>query len=242
MGNNNIVRYLDEQRTYTRKELYTVFRDAAEGYSYNRFSWDLGLLLSAGKIHRIGRNAYRAGPSAKKIYQPRYSAKLMQTAEFMEREYADAEYSLFETVMLNEFLNHQIANNTLYISAEKDFSEFVFRSIQGNIPGMVLYRPGKDDLRKYWEPGCIIIIDRISEAPQGINHYDTPLEKMFVDILADPSLLYMYSKSEYAEMLRTANDKYHIDYRKMLRYAGRRGKRTEIKALIEERGIGSDHT
>ena len=100
------------------------------GYSYNSFNWDIQKMLLTGLVHKVGRNTYKIGSANKKIYTPRYSMKSKEIIEFMEKEYNDTVYSLFETSMLNEFLNHQIAQNTYFISVERELSEFVFRDIQ----------------------------------------------------------------------------------------------------------------
>lgn len=241
MDRINIVKQLDKQKIYTRKELFQTLGKYSEGYSYNSFNWDIQKMLLTGLVHKVGRNTYKIGSANKKIYKPRYSMKSKEIIEFMEKEYNDTVYSLFETSMLNEFLNHQIAQNTYFISVERELSEFVFRDIQRTLKDTILYKPRKDDLRKYWNPKSIIIIDRVSEAPSGINNYDTPLEKMFVDLISDKSLMYMFSGSEYDEMLQIANEKYYIDYSKLFRYARRRGKLVEIKNIMKNGGINIDN-
>ena len=35
-------------------------------------------------------------------------------------------FVVFESVLLNEFLNHQIAQNTIYIQVERDLSSYIF--------------------------------------------------------------------------------------------------------------------
>ena len=242
MDRINIVKQLDEQKIYTRKELFQALEKYSEGYSYNSFNWHFQKMLLSGLVHKVGRNTYKIGSANKKIYIPRYSKKSKKIIEFMEKKYNDTTYSLFETSMLNEFLNHQIAQNTYFIYVEKELSEYVFRDIQGILDDTVLYKPRKDDLRKYWTPNTVVIINLVSEAPSGINDYDTPLEKLFVDLISDKALMHTFSKNEYGEMLQMANEKYYIDYSKLFRYARRRGKLTEIKDVMINGGINIDNT
>ena len=240
MDRMTFIEKLDSDREYSRRELYRAVSEGVDGYSYNSFNWNLKGMLSAGMVHRSGRNSYKVGRPEKKDYSPRYSDKSRQIVKFMEDSYPETEYSLFETSMLNEFLNHQIAHNTYFLYVEKELTEFVFRDIKTMNGDAVLFRPRKDDLRKYWKPESVIIIDRISEAPCGKrNRYDTPLEKLFVDLISDGALLFMYSRSEYPDMLRSAGEKYIIDNNRMFRYAGRRGKRQEIMAMMKDGRIES---
>ncbi len=243
MNKNDILEILDKEKSYTRKDLFLALSERNHDYTYNSFNWEIRSMISNGILSRVGRNAYKIGTATKKLYQPRYSYVSEKIVEFMSNSYSDTEYSIFETVMLNEFLNHQIARNTYFLYVEKELSEFVFRDIKKEIENLILYNPTKEDLQRYWEKDTIVVLDRISEAPIGKNNrYDTPLEKVFVDIVSDKALLSMYSKGEYPEMLSTAIEKYLIDFRKLFRYARRRGKQQEIRTLMETGGLNIDNT
>ena len=243
MKNMAFLEKINNEKQYTRRELYNLIADDMAEYSYNSFNWDLQRMLAGGEIYRSGRNSYKIGNTDRKNYTSKYSERAEEIIAFMENNYSDTEYSLFETSMLNEFLNHQIAKNTVSLYVEKELSEFVFRDMSDLIVENILFKPKKDDLRKYWKPDTIIIVDRISEAPRGKEkRYDTPLEKLFVDLIADVALMNMYSKSEYPEMLHIANDKYYIDTKKLFRYARRRGKFQEIKRIMTDGGMEIDIT
>lgn len=241
--NNNVLEKLAKEKIYTRKEIFFILAEDKDEYTYNSFNWELKGMLDNGILSRIGRNTYKVGTISKKSYQPRYTYVTERIIEFMENSYADIEYSVFETVMLNEFLNHQIARNTYFLYVEKELSEFVFRDLKKEIQNVVLYNPTKEDLQRYWEKDVVIVLNRISEAPIGKgNRYDTPLEKMFVDIISDKALLSLYSKGEYPEMLSNAIEKYVIDFSRLFRYARRRGKQQEIKKAMESGGLKIDNT
>ncbi|MCR4762700.1 MAG: hypothetical protein K5696_04150 [Lachnospiraceae bacterium] len=234
---------LDREKKYTRKELHNLLCETMEGCSYNSFNWYINQMISGGVIHKYGRNTYMAGNASRKDYMPRYGEKSGAIIAFMEKVYPDTDYSLFETSMLNEFLNHQIAKNTFFLYVEKELSDFVFRDIEDTTRDTVLIKPGKSDLRRYWKPDSIIILDRVSEAPAGrIQKYDTPLEKLFIDLISDQSLMYMYSQSEYPEMLQLAYEKYYMDRHKLSRYARRRGKLQELQKAMIMGGIEVDNT
>ena len=140
------------------------------------------------------------------------------------------EFVVFEASLLNEFLNHQIANNTIFIQMEKDASLFIFDILKYEYDEKILYKPNAKEFDIYWSPDCIIILDLISQAP--LSH-DSPhkilLEKMLVDIIAEKSIAAIFSQSELPDLFTSAMENYQIDKRKLTRYAGRRGKSAEIK-------------
>ena len=139
-------------------------------------------------------------------------------------------FVIFESVILNEFLNHQIAQNTIYVHVEKDVSSYIFDSLQEEFPGSVLYRPEKKDFAKYWTRDCVVILDLISQTPLSKESpHEITIEKMLVDIIAEKSVSAVFSPSEIPFVYENAMRSYQVDRRKMNRYAGRRGKASEIK-------------
>ena len=73
-------------------------------------------------------------------------------------------FVIFESVILNEFLNYQIARNTIYIQIEKDVSSYIFDNLREEYAGSVLYKPGKKDFDRYWTRGCGVVLDLIRQA------------------------------------------------------------------------------
>ena len=137
---------------------------------------------------------------------------------------------VFESVLLNEFLNHQIAQNTIYVQVEKDVSSYVFDNLQEEYSGSVLYRPGKSEFGRYWTRDCIVVLDLISQSPLSQdNPHEITAEKMLVDITAEKSISRTFSPSEIPFVFENVIRSYHVDRRKMNRYAGRRGKSSQVK-------------
>ena len=134
------------------------------------------------------------------------------------------------TKHLNEFLNHQIAQNTIYVQVEKDVSSYIFDILQEKYTGNVLYKPGKIDFGRYWTKDCIVVLDLISQAPlsQDAPH-EIIAEKMLVDLIAEKSIAATFCPSELPFLFDNIMRTYQVDKRKMNRYAGRRGKTAQIK-------------
>jgi len=51
------------------------------------------------------------------MYRPYYSREAKKVAEEISLIHPEIPFVIFESVLLNEFLNHQIAQNTIYIRA-----------------------------------------------------------------------------------------------------------------------------
>ena len=75
-----------------------------------------------------------------------------------------------------------------------------------------------------------------SQAPKGKqNIYDTPIEKIIVDLFANKKLRAMISLGDLPDMLNRIFDKIVIDESMLMRYAKRRHKDTEIKDYIAQK-------
>ena len=198
------------------------------------FRWLLYNLLQEQKIFKTDYNTYVIeNPHILPIYKPQYSEKAKSLIEILEERHPELAFVVFESVLLNEFLNHQIAQNTIYVQVEKDISSYIFDMIREGYAGNVLYRPDKKEFDKYWTRDCVVILDLISQAPLSKeNPHEITTEKMLVDIIADKSIAATFSPSEipyiYDNIMRT----YRVEKRKMNRYAGRRGKKTQLKKYI----------
>ena len=142
-------------------------------------------------------------------------------------------FVIFESVLLNEFLNHQIAQNTIYVQIEKDVSSYIFDNLQKEYVGNVLYKPGKKDFDRYWTRDCVVVLDLISQAPLSMEKsHEITIEKMLVDIIAEKSMAATFSPSEIPFVYESAMKSYQVDRRKMNRYAGRRGKASLVKEYV----------
>lgn len=142
-------------------------------------------------------------------------------------------FVIFESVLLNEFLNHQIAQNTIYVQIEKDVSSYIFDNLQEEYVGNVLYKPGKRDFDRYWTRDCVVVLDLISQAPLSQERpHEIAIEKILVDIIAEKSMAAIFSPSEIPFVYENAMKSYHVDRRKMNRYARRRGKASLVKEYV----------
>ncbi len=225
---------LSDKTTYCREDLFHLFSDEKPSLSDSAFRWTLYNMLDEQKIFRVDYDTYIAEkPQTLPIYTPYYSDKAKALTKKMTEQFPQVNFVIFESVLLNEFLNHQIAQNTIYVQIEKDLSSYIFDNLQENYVGNVLYKPGKKEFDRYWTKDCVVVLDLISQAPLSQEKpHEITIEKMLVDIVAEKSMTAVFSPSEIPAVYENAMKSYHVDRRKMNRYAGRRGKASIVKEYI----------
>ena len=227
---------LEAGRRYSHQELIKLLKSDYPHMRETSCHWAVCGMLKNGDITKIARNVYVVQNEREKpVYRPAYSDLATKLTVQISDKYPSVHFTVFETALMNDFLNHLVAQNTVFVQAEKDISIFIFRFLQELGYAHLLYKPNKADYALYWEKDCIVVTDMISEAPLSASApHEICLEKMLVDMYCDKLISSAYSKSEYPEVLKQAMEAYHIESTKMMRYARRRGKEDEIKKVQEE--------
>ena len=220
---------LKNDRTYTRNDLIEVFRKEKGELNDSTFRWLLYNMQLQDRLFRVGYDEYATSKhQVLPEYRPFYTDDVIKVKKILEEKYPDLSFVMFESVALNEFLNHQIAQNTVYVQVEKDLSTYIFDVLKQELGGMVLYKPNRTEFSRYWTRGCVVVLELISQAPlSSTQPHEMTMEKMLVDIIADKSIEATYNPAELSDIFRNVRKNYRVDIKKMNRYAGRRGK-TEI--------------
>ena len=232
-----IIEKLEFSRTYSHKELLGLLKRIKPNLADTTYHWSISCLIRDGKIFRRGYDAYSLSLGEElREYQPFYSDETKNLINLIANRYPHVSFTVFETVLMNDFLNHLIAQNTIFVQVEKESSIYVFRYLQDEGYDNVLYKPRQDDMTLYWSKGCIIVTDMVSEAPlRAVEPHVITLEKMLVDMLADKLILASYSKAEYTDVIEQAESRFFLDKKRMLRYAKRRNRYKEICNYLEGR-------
>ena len=225
---------LSDKKTYCRDDLFHLFLSEKPDLSDGTFRWILYNLLQEQKLFKIDYDTYvKTKPQVLPTYKPYYSDKAKALTKQLTEQFSQMRFVIFESVLLNEFLNHQIAQNTIYLQIEKDISSYIFDTLQEEYAGNVLYKPGEKDFDRYWTRDCIVVLALISQAPLSQEKpHEITIEKMLVDIIAEKSMSAIFSPSEIPFIYENVMKSYQVDIRKMNRYAGRRGKASLIKEYV----------
>ena len=190
-------------------------------------------LVKDGQIIRIGRNVYSLPDDKRLSYEYKYSELAEEVAQEIAQQYPYVNFSIFEFVQLNDFVNHLIAHNIIFLSVEAEIMEFVFETLRDKYPGKVLINPTVEIYHQYWSDNMMVLGKLTTEAPKGQKaSWHTRLEKLLVDIVAEPLLLASISRAEYPHIYEDAFDRYIVDENGLFRYATRRKVAKKIKELI----------
>lgn len=235
MWYKNVADTLNCGQTYSREEIISVLKKEKTGLNENSYFWIVGNLVKEGVLKRTGRDKYSLCDGiTKDVYKPLYSEKAFALKNKLERKYPLVKFTVFETVLLNEFLNHQIANNTIFIQSERDVSGFIFNYLRENTKANVLYKPNQAEFDRYWQAESLIVTDLTSEAPLNTDFpHEITAEKMLVDIFCDKIIRLTYGESEYKSVVDAVYSRYQVDTARLLRYARRRNKEKEIIQFVE---------
>lgn len=236
-----ITKKVPDEYVLNRQELLALAIESNNEFKETLFRNLLEKMLKDGTLIRIGRNQYQKASIAgtKEIYQNQYSKEAQIVIEILQEKYPLLDYRVWEINWLNEFWNHQIAQNKIFVEVERMGCDFVYTKLADEYSGKILLRPNEKELYRYGGTNTIIVDRLVSEAPKGCpNNHNTPLEKIVVDLFANKSLRSMVHLGEYAKALSDMFDKYYIDQVKLFRYASRRNKKEEIyHFLTEEVGV-----
>ena len=240
MWYEDAIEKVDQSKIYSRRQIFYFLAESKPNYSVKSFEWVINSMVKDGLLIRVRRNAYKIASSNKTVldyYEPTFNDKTLEIINKIQDRYPYIDFTCFESVQLNEFLNHLIAKNTFFVMVEKNVSEFVFRFLQEEYYD-VLLRPNSNDWDSYWKQNCIVVLNQVTESPQNEkNKRAMSIEKILVDIVAEKTFENLYSKSEVKRIYETAYQRYIIDNTKLLRYARRRNKEKIVKEYLG--GLGA---
>lgn len=238
MYNAKCIDSLRGRRHFAREDAMRAMQscEGSQAIGSATFNARFQRLLKDGCIARIGRNTYIVPNQHVQQYHYAYSELSNKVADLIIQEHPKLAFSVFELVQLNEFVNHQLAHNVVFISVESKLGSFVFETLREAYPGRVLINVKPDMFHQYWSSDMIVIGKLTTEAPKGIDKsWHTRLEKLLVDLIADPLLTGSISEGELPGIYEEAFKRYVIDESQMFRYAKRRTAEQRLKRYLDEK-------
>lgn len=232
---NEISSAFSNKPIFTRNELKEYIKTQNPMLKDSTFGWILYDLCQQHVIQRVAHNTFTIYDknNSLKNYKADFSDDAIYILEFLKKQFPLLSFIIWETRAYNEFANHQMARNFIFVEVEKLLSESVFNVLHEQNNYTTLYKPSAKEITLYSGTVTISVLSLTSEAP--VNRFNTTLEKMLVDLFANKLLDRIVSRSDYPEIYDEAFSKYSINYNLMLRYAKRRNRDAEIKTFIKEK-------
>jgi hypothetical protein len=225
------------------KKLSVLSKDDIKNYctqlepelSATAMNWRIHNLLRSGEMKSLGRGLYTFRKAG--YYRPVVSGSLQKLYKTVAAQFPYAKLCIWETRMLNQFMQHQPGINHTIVEVEKEALEavFFFLKEQGRT---VFLKPGRE-VMDYYVSGAakpVIVLPLITEAPLEEYRQITTasLEKMLVDIFCNDTLFIAQQGKEMSTIYSSAFSKYLIRQTQLLRYAARKGKREEINNYLKK--------
>ncbi|WP_412561415.1 DUF6577 family protein [Winogradskyella sp. MIT101101] len=193
----------------------------------------LSRLKKYGIISNPSRGIYAI--KDKKSHKPIIDIKLKRLFNKIKKDYPFAEFCIWDTKWLNEFMRHQPFKFYIIIEIDKDVTESVFYTLKES-GKQVFIEPDSETFDLYISNSNDVIILKhlVSEAPlHQMDKITIPtLEKLLVDMTIDTKV-YAAQQGEIELIYANAFKKYEINKNKMKRYAYRRNRENEVKNLTD---------
>ena len=179
----------------------------------------------AGQIIRVGKGVYATSNRPVFEYELHSSLARQVRSELKDIYGNRLEFAVYETTILNHFLNHLIANTTILVDVPREYCEHVFFALVNRGFKNLLLNPSEDENYRYnhFDGKTIVIKCCSSRSPIDKKKNTILLEKVLVDIVADKRLRYFFEGAETGPMIQEITENYSLDYAKVRTYAKRRG-------------------
>jgi len=229
-----VIRFKDK-KSFTADDVYSFYSRNEPGIKRSTVRWRIYNYIRKGTIKRISRGVYSMGKG--KNFSHSLSGEHKKISREIKKSFPFVTYCCWDISVLKEFFQHMPKQQFFFIEVEKDAVEAVFYFLRETREN-VFKDFDKNIIENYIEEKqeSVIVKPLISESP--LTEFDgTPvpvLEKILVDILAERELFYFLQGNELKHIYKNAFDKYTIQKSKLIRYAGRRGKKEEIKKVLEQ--------
>lgn len=198
-------------------------------------------MITNKNLQRISKGMYTYTSKEEFIYKVDSAVGLKVLRILKKNYYTDSRYIVYDSNVLNMFLNHLIANNTIIIEVEKDLVESVFWCLKDNGFKNVLLNPSENENYLYnpYNGSGIIVKTMVSKAPIDNKKHRITIEKLIVDIICDETLKMFYEGAEIQTMIEEILNNYIVKYDSVRNYAKRRNCYEKLLQLLPEKVKGA---
>ena len=215
-----------------REIVHSIYPDCSEA----SINWMLVTLRKQGSLASAGTGKYyriAQDMPAKKQYSYPHSEEYLELEKDITESYPLVNFQMWELIQMNDFVNHQIAKNVIFIEVESMLVDTLYEMLHEKYP-YAMIQPDTDTFYKQRSPETDIVVQKLlTEAPSPNNGHSSPLEKLLVDLLSKKLPGNLIERSEYPRIYDDIFRKYLIDETRMFRYAKRRNLYDSLLSFIE---------
>lgn len=226
-----ILDFANSRNSFTLCELAGYVHDR-ENISDSGLLWHIRKLIKQNQLSRLSRGLY--GKQAKSDFMPSLTEDLRNLYADLTRAFPLIYIVVYSGNDINSLQHHLSANNAIYVEVPKGATEAVFHYLADK-KIRAYHRPTEDFMSDYVDLAekSVIVKALTTEAPiKAVDGVMMPtLEKILVDINADPDFYYLQGNEAF-NIMQNALSLYSINTPKMLRYASRRGIRKTMLTIL----------
>lgn len=223
--------FANSRNSFTLCELAGYVHDR-ENISDSGLLWHIRKLIKQNQLSRLSRGLY--GKQAKSDFMPSLTEDLRNLYADLTRAFPLIYIVVYSGNDINSLQHHLSANNAIYVEVPKGATEAVFHYLADK-KIRAYHRPTEDFMSDYVDLAekSVIVKALTTEAPiKAVEGVMMPtLEKILVDINADPDFYYLQGNEAF-NIMQNALSLYSINTPKMLRYASRRGIRETMLTIL----------
>lgn len=226
---------------FTTKDILSFYRETEPFVPGSTVNWRVYSLVNLGVLVRIGKGKFKLGKGL--LYIPEIDNRIIKISKFIKEKFPFIQYCVWGSFSIIEFGHHIPRTSIIFVDADRDSTESVYHSLKEEYRD-VFYKPGQDLLSDYINDLSKVIIARplVTEAPiQLIKNVPTiTIEKLLVDALADEEFEFLKG-NEINHVFENAFDKYTVNISKLIRYADRKRKKTNLIQILKNNKLAGDH-
>ena len=223
-----------KDKSYIKRD--TLIQVIKEQTNYNKDSsirWVIYQLVKEGTITKVDNHFFYKG-FLRKYKQKNMSTIKRRISDLLKKNYPDIDAVIYESTILNEWLNHQITQNVIFVEVEKYFMGPIFEYLKNELNIPILINPSVGDYYRYVVDNIIIVTQLITQTPKTKHGYDIKIEKLIVDLYANNLLKEFVSEDEHSNILQSMYQTYVVNNKTILAYAKRRNLENVVKEDVAE--------
>jgi hypothetical protein len=232
------------QKFFGKADLRNFYQARSPALSEKAFRRILYALETRDLITSVDTGVYvlTSGHTKSRIpkkFSPTFSLELRELNDAAKTAFPYAEYLLWETRVLHEFMLHQPGQSQIILETETEVAESVFNFLNARFEGRVFLQPDRVTFERYILPrsDSIIVTPLFTQSPhQRVEDIPTPkIEKILVDIFTDEEIFYVFHGEELTHIFETAFEHYQVSQKTIFRYAKRRNADRKIRDFLQQK-------
>ena len=224
-----------EMEVLTHSKIFDSWLESGNATTQAALWKRLKSLVMKGELIVVGHDSYLwAKETNLRPYRPVVSETATQVLDEMAEQYGRMNYTLFELNWLNDFLNHLLGRNALFVMVERDYAPFVFEFLRERHGGGVLFDPSEEDYFRYVDNQMLLVVKKPSQGPVNrLMPHVAPPEQWLADIIADGRVSASFEGAELPHIFSAFRNRYVVNKAALFRYARRRGVHERVRNLLE---------